>query len=313
VHSSSSVGLDPDLEQEIKKMSNGSVSRPSKDLLTPSMTSTVLKYHSTPPSRLVELTTRDLTSCGIPARALGRVSDAFHVTLVGCVAVNDHARSYLPAALGGTADDLDASADTTRLSEASFARSPGARLRAPPASPAAAPAAPPPLPPSTPSRAALLRAATDAVDAAEAAEEDAAGAVEASEAATRRRNEAATVLRGVERRHTRAHPRGSLVAGSAEAGGSGRRGRLPTPLGGTAAVDGAADGAGTSAESAAVARDPDDVPAAAPEGSAARASAAEGAAAPLAALPPFLAAPGSAAADGSCRPPRAGGGGSSYV
>ena len=105
-------------------MSNGSVSRSSKDLLKPSMTPAVLKYHTVPKDRLVELTQRDLASCGIPARALGRVSAEHRVTLVGCVAVNEHARSYLPAALGGTADGLDASADTTHLSETSKLMSP---------------------------------------------------------------------------------------------------------------------------------------------------------------------------------------------
>jgi len=75
------------------------------------MTTTVLKYHTTPPDRLVEVTVRDLSACGIPARALGRVSAEFRVTLVGCVVVNEHARSYLPEALGGTAAGLDASED----------------------------------------------------------------------------------------------------------------------------------------------------------------------------------------------------------
>ncbi len=95
------------------------VSRSTKDLLKPSMTPAVLKYHTVPRDRLFEATTRDLSACGIPARALGRVSAAFRVTLVGCVAVNEHARSYLPAALGGTAGGLGASADTTHLFEAS--------------------------------------------------------------------------------------------------------------------------------------------------------------------------------------------------
>ena len=143
-------------------MSHGSVSRSSKDLLKPSMTPVVLKYHTVPKDRLAELTQRDLASCGIPARALGRVSTEHRVTLVGCVAVNEHARSYLPAALGGFADGLDASADTTRLSEASFARSPVARLRpsTPPRDGAAGtPARPAPPPPS---RSELLRAASDA-------------------------------------------------------------------------------------------------------------------------------------------------------
>ena len=112
-------------------MPHDTVSRPSKDLLTPSMTTATLKYHTVSRGRLVEITKRDLASCGIPARSLGRVSSAFRVTLVGCVVVNEHARSYLPASLGGSAVGLEASADTTRLSEASFARSPEARLRAP--------------------------------------------------------------------------------------------------------------------------------------------------------------------------------------
>jgi hypothetical protein len=153
-------------------MSNGSVARLPKDLLTPSMPVVTLKYHTVPRDRLLELTVRDLSSCGIPARSLGRVSGAFRVTLVGCVVVNEHARSYLPTALGGSADDLDVSADTSRLSEASFARSPAARLRATAPPPADAPGTPPRPTPPSPSRSALLRAASDAVDAADAADGD---------------------------------------------------------------------------------------------------------------------------------------------
>ena len=50
------------------------------------MTSTILKYHTVSRDRLVEFTKRDLESCGIPARALGRVSPSFRVTLVGAAA-----------------------------------------------------------------------------------------------------------------------------------------------------------------------------------------------------------------------------------
>ena len=150
-------------------MPNGSVARSPKDLLTPSMPVASLKYHTVPPARLLEVTVRDLASCGIPARSLGRVSPAFRVTLVGCVLVNEHARSYLPATLGGTADDVDVSDDFSRLSAASFARSPAARLRAPTPPPSAAPSTPPRPSPLAPSRSALIRAASDAVDAAETA------------------------------------------------------------------------------------------------------------------------------------------------
>ena len=210
---------------------HATVSRSSRDLLTPSMSTMVLKYHTTPPDRLVAVTVRDLSACGIPARALGRVSSTFRVTLVGCVAVNEHARSYLPEALGGTAHGLDASADTLSLSESSFARSPEARLRPP---------TPTRSPPPTPLRAALVRAATDAVDAAEAAEDDATGAAAASAAANARRDAAAVELAGAEHRHTRAHPRGSLVSGVAVAArrrAAGTRGVSPVR-------DGVAAGAG---------------------------------------------------------------------
>ena len=67
------------------------------------MTKILLKYHTVAPKRLVAATLRDLAASGIPDRALGRVSASLRVTLVGCAALNAHARSYLPAALGGTA------------------------------------------------------------------------------------------------------------------------------------------------------------------------------------------------------------------
>ena len=177
------------------------------------MSVATLRYHTVPRERLLEQTVRGLSSCRLPARSLGRVTPEFHVTLVGCVVVNEHARSYLPAALGGSAEDVDVSADTSRLSEAAFARSPpAARLRAPAPPPAAAPGTPPRPTPPSPSRTALARAASDAVDAAEAAEGDAAGAAAASEHAILRRDAAAVELTVAQRRHTRAHPRGSLAA-----------------------------------------------------------------------------------------------------
>lgn len=139
------------------------------------------------------------------ARALGRVSASFRVTLVGCVAVNEHTRSFLPEVLGGTADRIDASDATLNLSEASFASSPSGRLR---------PSTPGSLLPGTlgrpharrptPSQSALARAAHEAIGAAEAAEGDAAGATAASEAALVRRNEAAVELRVAEHQHTSA-------------------------------------------------------------------------------------------------------------
>ena len=86
-----------------------------------------LKYHTVRPGRIVAVTLRDLAASGIPARALGIVSSTLRVTLVGCIALNDHARSYLPAALGGTAAGLNASDDTLDLADASFARSPAGR------------------------------------------------------------------------------------------------------------------------------------------------------------------------------------------
>ena len=81
----------------------------------PSTTRARLKYHTVAPECLVEVTLRELTASGIPERALGRVSSALRVTLVGCVALNDHAKSYVPEELGGTAEAHDASDDTVRV------------------------------------------------------------------------------------------------------------------------------------------------------------------------------------------------------
>ena len=83
--------------------------------MIPSMTPVLLKYHTVAPERIVAATLRDLAASGIPERALGRISAARRVTLVACTVLNDHARSYLPASLGGAADGLDASDDTLSL------------------------------------------------------------------------------------------------------------------------------------------------------------------------------------------------------
>ena len=85
--------------------------------MVPSMTQILLKYHTVAPERLVAVTLRDLAASGIPERALGKVSKSLRVTLVGCVALNDHARSYLPAALGGTAElsNLDGTQVTVNI------------------------------------------------------------------------------------------------------------------------------------------------------------------------------------------------------
>ena len=103
----------------------GPPQRAARDPMIPSMTPVLLKYHTVAPERIVAATLRDLAASGIPERALGRISAARRVTLVACTVLNDHARSYLPASLGGTADGLDASDDTLSLADASFARSPG--------------------------------------------------------------------------------------------------------------------------------------------------------------------------------------------
>jgi len=215
--------------------SAGTLSRSPKDLLTPSMTVVSLKYHTVPSDRIAAVTRRDLASCGIPARALGRVTPEFRVTLVGCVAVNEHARAYLPAALGGTADGLDASEATSRLSEASFALSPAARLRPPSPPSLGAPWSSPRPSPLAPSRAALVRAASDAVDAAETAEGAAAGAAAAAENAIIQRERANAVLSGAQRRHTRAHPRGSLLDGEDALQRPRAAPRPPSPRDGVAA------------------------------------------------------------------------------
>ncbi len=73
------------------------------------------------------VTTRDLDASGIPERALGLVSKALRATLVRCFALNDHARPFMPAALGGTAAGLNAGDDTLSLADAPFARSPAGR------------------------------------------------------------------------------------------------------------------------------------------------------------------------------------------
>ncbi len=93
--------------------------------LEPSKTTVLMKYQAVAPGRIVKVTLRDLAASSVPERALGRVSKALRVALVGCVALNDHSRSYLPAALGGTAAGLGADEDTLRLVDASFSRSPG--------------------------------------------------------------------------------------------------------------------------------------------------------------------------------------------
>ena len=103
----------------------------SRDQLRPSTTIAALKYLTVRPERIAAVTLRELAACGIPERALGLVSNALRVTLVGCVALNDNARSYLPAELGGTAAGLNASDDTLDLADAFFARSPPRQARSP--------------------------------------------------------------------------------------------------------------------------------------------------------------------------------------
>lgn len=134
------------------------------------MSSMVLKYHTVPPERIAAATLRDLSACDIPSRALGRVSAAFRVTFVGCAAVNEHARSYLLEALGGTADGTDDFDDALSLSEASLAgRSSAARrcflFGSRPGRRALRDAPTQALP--MPLRSALARAAHGAIDAAE--------------------------------------------------------------------------------------------------------------------------------------------------
>ena len=97
----------------------------SRDPLRPSTSAIALKYHTVPLERLAAATLRDLTACGIPLLALGVISAARRVTLVGCVSLNDHARAYLPPELGDDADDVVVSEVTERLAAASSARSPG--------------------------------------------------------------------------------------------------------------------------------------------------------------------------------------------
>ena len=169
--------------------------------MVPSMTQILLKYHTVAPERLVAATLRDLAASGIPERALGHVLSAMRVTLVACTVLNDHARSYLPEALGGTADGLDASEDTLSLADASFARSPAGRaVREGPLPTAALDPRSSPVrslfddAPSSPASLARARAARDAAEAAVAAAEEARAADEAAAAsppARRRRSRAA--------------------------------------------------------------------------------------------------------------------------
>ena len=200
------------------------------------MTPVQLKYHTVAPERIVAATLRDLAASGIPERALGRVSASRRATLVACTVLNDHARSYLPASLGGTADGLDASDDTLSLADASFARSPVGRAmggaaapttptRAQPSPPRSLFGAAPRLSPSSPTRLALERASQAALATAAAAASAARAAAAATEEAIAARDAAAVVLHGVERRHTRAHPRGALEGGlDLAAGRAPRRG-----------------------------------------------------------------------------------------
>lgn len=102
------------------------------------MTTIILKYHTV-------VTLRKLAASRILERVLGRVTAGLRATLVGCIVLKIHARSYLPAALGGTAARLDASDDTLSLADSSFACSPaGRKLRG--ASIATLPMAPDPSP-----------------------------------------------------------------------------------------------------------------------------------------------------------------------
>ena len=218
----------------------------SRDPLRPSTTTAALKYLTVRPERIAAVTLRELAACGIPERALGLVSTALRVTLVGCVALNDHARSYLPAELGGTAAGLNASDDTLDLADASFARSPAGReLRGASSSPTSrirehSPprrlfGAPLRLSPSSPTRLALARASEAAAAAAELAGAESRAADADAAEATAARDVAAVEMRQAERRHTRAHPRGELVDGTDV--GAGRR------TGGLGARRGVAGGA----------------------------------------------------------------------
>ena len=62
-----------------------------------------LKYHTVPAEHLARTTLRRLEETGLPASAFGRLAGR-RVTLTGCVALTEVAKSSVPPALGGHAD-----------------------------------------------------------------------------------------------------------------------------------------------------------------------------------------------------------------
>ena len=77
----------------------------ARDVLQPSFTTQNLSYHSVTRRRLVELTELGLAATGVLPSALG-LREGDTITLAGCIVLNDHARSRLPTALGGSSGSL---------------------------------------------------------------------------------------------------------------------------------------------------------------------------------------------------------------
>ena len=91
-----------------------------------------LKYHTVPAEHLARTTLRRLEETGLPASAFGRLVGR-RMTLTGCVALTEVAKSSVPPALGGHADVFFVSSpSTSALLERAVPRSPlhGASLGA---------------------------------------------------------------------------------------------------------------------------------------------------------------------------------------
>ena len=82
-----------------------------------------LKYHTVPAEHLARTTLRRLEETGLPASAFGRL-EGRRVTLTGCVALTEVAKSSVPPALGGHADVFVSSPSTSTLLERAVPRSP---------------------------------------------------------------------------------------------------------------------------------------------------------------------------------------------
>ena len=127
----------------------------ARDVLQPSFTTQTILYHTVTRRRLVELTELGLAATGVLPSALGLREDDT-ITLTGCIVLNDHARSRLPTALGGSSGSLFGSPFSSPTRGSPPSASPASNLT-------------PTRPHSEPSPASLARAAESAAAAADAA------------------------------------------------------------------------------------------------------------------------------------------------